>query len=151
MSRHAATIESEMDRRLEAAPGPGSPNAITAREPRESAVEYLRMHDEEVACGEADGGRPHSNKWMLDVQWEDALFAVLLFREDVMEFLCGTGGSRPVRHFRERETFDDLDEMVAPLRKRFAVLDEVLGVDRTEAEMGLGRGWWTPRCAASGR
>src|SRR5690242_16486329 len=94
-----ATIEAELARRLEAARAVGSPNRSAARELRDWAVDYLRMHDADVASGDAEAGRPHSNVWMRDVEWEDALFAVLLFREDVLEFHCGTGGSQQVRRF----------------------------------------------------
>jgi hypothetical protein len=141
MQGSGATIEAELARRLEAARVVGSPNRIAARELREWAVDYLRIHDADVAGGDAEAGRPHSHVWMRDVEWEDALFAVLLFREDALEFLCGTGGSQQVRPFCRRDWFDDLDAMVASLRVYFAVPDDALWIDRPEAEAWLGRSW----------
>ena len=133
--------EAEVARRLAATLRPGSPNAITAAQLREWAVEYLTEYDEELGRFPRLVGKPHWNLWMMDAQLEDALFSVLVFRPTGVEFLCGTGDAFAIKRFAESDFSDDVEQLPAELARLFAVPEGGLHLSREAAEGWLGRGW----------
>ena len=133
--------EAEIARKLDTAPPPGSPNRITAQELKGWALEYLEDRDEVIAAEPEETGRPHWDLLMSDDRLEDALFAVLVFGTDDVEFFCGTGISSRVRHFCHQEAPDQPDGMFNAMRRRFTVSETSLRLDWPRAEGWLGRSW----------
>ena len=141
MGMRTEQTEVEVARRLAAALRPGSPNAITAAELREWAVEYLRDHDQEAAESPHIARDPHWNLWMMDARFEDALFIVLVFRPGGLEFLCGTGDAFAVKRFAESDFPDDVEQLPAEMARLFEVPEDSLHLSREQAEAWLDRGW----------
>lgn len=133
-------VTTEIDRRLAIARPPGSPNMLAASELREWAVEYLAEYDGELARFLQLAGKPHWNLWMIDTQPAHALFVVLVFRPDGLEFACGTGPSDDVRRWSENTTSDPAT-LVAEAGRRFELAGESLSLSRDVAEAWLGRTW----------
>src|SRR5438874_216928 len=86
-----AAVVAEIDGRLTAATPPAARSRLTATALRHLAVEYLRYHDELVVWERDIARRPHWNLWASDAQEPAAVFAVLAFGPDGVEFFCGTG------------------------------------------------------------
>ena len=133
--------EAEVARRLAATLRPGSPNSMMAAQLREWAVEYLTEYDEELGRFPGLVGKPHWNLWMMDARFEDALFAVLVFRAGGVEFLCGTGDAFAVKRYAENDFPDDVEHLPAKMARLFAIPEGSLHLGREEAEAWLGRGW----------
>jgi hypothetical protein len=115
------------------------PNRISVQELRDWATKYLQEHDEELKCFPEDAGMRHWNLWMNDTRSEDALFAVLVFFPEEVEFFCGTGDSFKVRHFCGHDFPNDLRELFDAMRKLFTIADKPIRLDRATAERWLGR------------
>jgi hypothetical protein len=141
MARRQNAVDAEIAGRLDTTPEPGSPNRIRVEKLREWAVEYLASTDEELAQFPELAGRPHWNLWMMDARYEDALFAVLIFRADGMEFFCGTGNAYKVKRFAERDFPDNPDEMLGMMKTIFSIPRGSIRLDRKAAEKWLGRSW----------
>ncbi|MEQ8789868.1 MAG: hypothetical protein RIC55_26475 [Pirellulaceae bacterium] len=141
MSKGQAETEIAVARRLEETGRPESPNQISLDELRRWAVAYLDEYDEELTRFPDFAGQTHWNLWMRDVQLEDALFVVLVFRADEMEFICGTGDAFQVKSFAEREFPDNPDDLVPVMAARFSVPVGGLLLKREDVERWLGRGW----------
>lgn len=141
MARRRAAADAEIARRLEMTPAPGTPNRIQAEELRGWAVAYLRDQDEELARFPDLAGQPHWNLWMMDARFQDAIFAVLIFRPTGIELFCGTGNAREVRQFAESDCPENPDEVLAAMRARFFIPEASLRLDRRAAEGWLGRSW----------
>jgi len=141
MAKHALSINDEIARRLEGALSKDSPNRITATQLREWALEYLVEHDEEIVRFPEEAGKVHWDLWMMDARFEDALFAVLVFYAEEMEFFCGIGDSFKVRHFSGHDFPDDPAELFRLMREQFTISRKSLRVDRKQAEQWLGRSW----------
>ncbi len=137
----AGDVAADIERCLAAARVPGSPNEFTAAEIRDLAIEYLDEHDEEEREFPEIAGQAHWNLWMADTRFEDALFAVLLFRPGGVGFLCGTGDAFAIKRFAEGELPDDIEAVPAELARLFAVPGGSLHFNRAAAEAWLGRGW----------
>jgi hypothetical protein len=137
----AEVVESEIARRLAAALTPDSPNEITATEVQQWAVEYLASYDKELERFPEDAGEPHWNLWMMDARFEDALFVVLIFRREDVEFFCGTGDAFQIRSFAERTFPDDPNEVLPEMSRQFSIPQESLCIARKAAEEWLGRSW----------
>lgn len=133
-------VADEIDLRLQAACVPGSSNCVTASEIREWTVEYLREYDGELAKFPRLVGKPHWNLWMIDGESENALFAVLAFHPDRVEFHCGIGNSYAVQDL-STNTVSKQDEVIREMRLLFRVEQDVLVVTRGAAESWLGRSW----------
>jgi hypothetical protein len=140
MAKQARSLDAEIGRRLAAAAAPGSPNAMSAGELRELAVEYLAEKDAERAAIPHIAGLPHWNLWAADARLEDALFAVLVFWPDRLEFICGTGDGMELRGWDSDEPANP-EGLVGELRAAFRVPQAPLVADRRAAEAWLGRGW----------
>src|SRR5262245_2349483 len=110
MSKRAAAIEAEIDRRVAKTIAPDSPNRITGREVRDWAREYLVSVDEELQTNPEVADLPHWNLWMNDGRYQDALFVVLLFRSDCIEYFCGIGVSYDI--IRESGTVTGYEDTV---------------------------------------
>ena len=141
MAKRGATVEVEIARQLDATTAPGSPNRISTQQLKEWAVEYLRDYDDNLARFPALNGQPHWNLWMMDARYQDALFAVLIFRDDGMEFFCGTGNAYEVKQFAERGFPDNSDDVLGMKTARFSIPGGSVRIDRPVAEEWLGRGW----------
>ncbi len=141
MAKRRATARDKIVMMLDATPAPGSPNRISARELKEWAVEYLRDYDEELTQCPELAGQSHWNLWMMDARYEDALFAVLIFRPGGVEFFCGTGNGFEVRGFAESHMSDHPDGVLAEMSERFSIPEGSIRLDRRAAEEWLGRGW----------
>jgi hypothetical protein len=141
MPRRPKAVGAQIALRLDTAPVPGSPNRIRVQQLREWAVAYLSDHDEEVARFPELAGEPHWNLWMMDARYQDALFAVLIFRADAMEFFCGTGNACEVKGFAERDFPGDPDDVLGMMTARFSIPGGSVRFDRPAAEEWLGRGW----------
>jgi hypothetical protein len=141
VAKRRATVDAEIARRLDATPAPGSPNRISAQQLKEWAVEYLHDYDDELARFPELAGQPHWNLWMLDARYEDALFAVLLFRPEGVEFFCGTGNAFAVKGFAESHLADDPNDVLAEMSERFSIPEGTGHLDRQAAEEWLGRSW----------
>jgi hypothetical protein len=141
MAKRVQSVEAEIDRRLDATPAIESPNRITAAELREWALEYLEEHDQEIARFPEEASQAHWDLWMMDARLEDALFAMLIFRPEGVEFFCGTGDSFKVRQFCGHEFPDDLDDVFEAMCQRFTMLSGSLHLDGKTAEAWLGRRW----------
>jgi hypothetical protein len=131
----------ELARRLHDAPLSGSRNSISLDELKKWAVEYLDEYDDELARFPKLVGQPHWNLWMIDMSIPDALFAVLVFRPDGLEFFCGTGDGYKIREFSEHEIFESPGEMLLAMNQRFRIPESALVLDRSSAEEWLGRSW----------
>jgi hypothetical protein len=135
----AVSVAAELDRRLAAAGAPGSPNALTAAEVRDLALEFLAVYDEAVPDYPA---QPYWELWLADERGDDTLFAALLFHPDAgVDFVCGTGPAEAIRRFAEGKRSDDLDWVAAELSRRFTVPDGGLRLSSEAAEKWLNRGW----------
>jgi hypothetical protein len=141
MAKRQAAVETEIARRLEAALSPGSPNRITAQEMRAWAVEYLDETVEELSRFTDLAGQPHWNLWMMDTRFEDALFAVLIFRADDVEFFCGTGNAFQIKRFAESDYPNNPDDVLAMMTAKFSIPEGSIRLARQAAEKWLGRGW----------
>jgi hypothetical protein len=105
------------------------------------AVEYLRDYVDELARFPALAGQPHWNLWMMDARYEDALFAVLIFWAEEIEFFCGTGNGFQVRGFAESSMAADPNYVLAEMAARFYIPGGSCHLDRQAAEKWLGRSW----------
>ena len=105
------------------------------------AIEYLNDQDEELARFPDLAGQAHWNLWMMDARYQDALFAVLIFRRDGMEFFCGTGNAYEVKRFAESDFPDNPDEVFGMMGAKFSIPEGSVRFDRRAAEKWLGRGW----------
>jgi hypothetical protein len=133
------SVAAEIDRRLAAARAAGSPNALTAAEVRDLALELLAVYDEAVPDYPA---QPYWNLWLADARPEDALFAVLLFHpDDGVDFVCGTGPAEEIKRFAAGERSNDLAWVSAELSRRFTVPGGKLRLSSEVAEEWLDRGW----------
>jgi hypothetical protein len=140
MPKRAAIIEAEIDRRLAAAVEADSPNRISAREVREWAREYLMHVDEDNEAHPSAADLPHCNLWMHDSRPEDALFVVLVFRTDGVEFFCGVGDSFQVISYNQHDD-SPFDELYDHMAERFVITQPPLRIERRAAALWLGRGW----------
>jgi hypothetical protein len=141
MARRRKAVDTEIARRLTTTPAPGSPNRIRAEELKEWAVEYLACNDEELSRFPELAGQPHWNLWMMDARYQDALFAVLIFRADGVEFFCGTGNAYEVKRFAESDFPDNPDEVLGMMTARFSIPAGSVRLNRKAAEKWLGRSW----------
>src|SRR5262245_24331385 len=141
MPKRIAFVEAEIDRRLSAAVAADSPNRITAAELRQWARGHLGRKDQEDERYPEDAHRPHWNLWMRDVRNDDALFVVLTFRAECVEFCCGTGDSFAVRAITDRFTAFEPDLLYEEMDQAFEVRHSLLHIDRRAAALWLGRGW----------
>lgn len=141
LNLHPEQIKAEIARRLASTSRPGSPNSISADEVRDWAIEYLANYEDELARFPVLVGKAHWNLWMMDTRPEDALFAVLVFRADGVEFFCGTGVAFAVRRYSESDFTEDVDLLHREMATLFAVTEPALRLTRMEAESWLGRGW----------
>jgi len=78
---------------------------------------------------------------MMDARYQDALFAVLIFRPDGMEFFCGTGNAYEVKSFAESDFPDNPDEVSGMMAAKFSIPEGSVSFHRRAAERWLGRGW----------
>jgi hypothetical protein len=131
----------ELARCLKGASFAGCRNSISLAELREWAVEYLDQYDDELARFPKLVGQPHWNLWMSDRTIPDALFAVLVFRPDSMEFFCGAGDGFQIRDVTEHANFDKGEQMALEMKERFHIPVARVVVDRVSAEKWLGRSW----------
>ncbi len=141
MGRRRTNVGDEIAKRLAATLTPGSPNRISAQEMKEWAVEYLGDYDDEVARFPELVGQPHWNLWMMDARYEDALFAVLIFRPDGAEFFCGTSNGFQVKGFAESHMAVDPDSVLPQMSAGFSIPAGSVRFDRRAAEKWLGRSW----------
>jgi hypothetical protein len=129
----------EVARHLHDDPIAGSGNSVSLDEVKRWAVEYLDEYDDELFPKLV--GQPHWNLCMRDRSLPDALFVVLVFRPNSLEFFCGIGDSFQIRDFSEHEVFDDPEAMSAAMKERFRIPTPSLALDRASAEEWLGRSW----------
>jgi hypothetical protein len=141
MTKHRNAVDAEIANRLAAAPAPGSPNRLSAQQIKEWAVEYLRDYDDELTRFPELVGQAHWNLWMMDARSEEALFAVLIFRADEVEFFCGTGIAFEVKSFAESDFPDNLDEVFEMMKGSFSIRGGSVRFERQAAEKWLGRSW----------
>ncbi len=113
---------------------------MSPAELRDLALEYLADKDAEQMAIPHIAGLAHWNLWFVDARREDALFAVLVFWLDRLEFICGTGDGIELRGW-------DSDDPANPacltdeLRAAFSVPEPPLAIERQVAEAWLGRSW----------
>ena len=141
MDKRIVFVEAEINRRLSAAVAADSPNHVAARELREWARSYLGMMDEEDYLHPADAHPPHWDLWMRDGRLDDALFVVLNFRADCVEFYCGSGYVFAIRAVADRYNGFEPDQAYEELNQTFQVEKSFLRIDRRAAALWLGRGW----------
>ena len=141
MTKRQPSVKSEIARRLAATPAAGSPNRIAVEKLRDWAIEYLKSNDEELARFPELAGEPHWNLWMMDARYEDALFAVLIFRSDAVEFFCGTGNAFEIKGFAECDFPDNPDDVLAMITAKFAIPEGSIRFDQKAAKKWLGRSW----------
>ena len=141
MAKRGATVEVEIARQLDATTAPGSPNRISTQQLKEWAVEYLRDYDDNLARFPALNGQPHWNLWMMDARYEDALFAVLIFRAEQLEFFCGTGNGFQVKGFAESHMDADPNSVLTEMAAQFSIPEGSSHFDRQAAVKWLGRSW----------
>jgi hypothetical protein len=134
-----AAVVAELDRRLTAATPPAARSRLTAAGLRHLAVEYLRYHDELVVWERDLARRPHWNLWASDAQESAAVFAVLVFRPDGVEFFCGTGAVADVHRLFETRSPVPASDVYATLRDHFPISEPALRLDRPTAEAWLDR------------
>jgi hypothetical protein len=120
---------------------PCASNPMSADQVREYALEYLGYLDEDAEVHPDAHRVPHSNLWMHDGDYQNAIFAVLIFRKDDIEFVCGVGNAYAIKRFAENEEPDDIDEIPSELMKRFRVPCGTARFSRAAAEKWLGRSW----------
>jgi hypothetical protein len=140
MPKRAALVEAEIHRRLAAAVAPDSPNHFVSGEVRSLAREYLMNVDRENERDPEDADLPHWNLWMNDARYQDALFVVLIFRHEAIEFFCGTGESFAIMRFSQHHEGEP-DNVFAIMSQQFDIPEPPLRIERTAAAMWLGRGW----------
>jgi hypothetical protein len=134
-------VETEIAALLQATCAPGSPNRITVSQLRDWAIDYLKEYDYELQRFPDLVGQPHWNLWMDDSRFEDPLFAVLIFRTDDVEFLCGTGNAFEIRTFAESEFPDDPDDILEKMKARFSIPKGSVHLNGNSTKEWLGRGW----------
>lgn len=139
MPKRIAFVEAEINRRLSAAVADDSPNRITAAELRQWAREYLTEVDEDQLGPPSVAHLPHWNLWMADTRYQDALFVVLTFRPEGVEFFCGTGESYEVINFSD--AIQNADQAFGIMETHFHVPQPPLFIERRAAALWLGRGW----------
>lgn len=139
MSKRAAAIEAEIDRRIAAAIAPDSPNDLTAEEFRELAFDYLWQAEDYNRAYPQYADLPHWDLWMIDAQPENALFVVLIFRHDGIEFFCGTGEAYQIDAYRDG--IQNADQAFDIMSDHLNVPQPALRIERSAAEEWLGRGW----------
>ena len=132
-----AAVDAEIDRRLAAAGPPGTPTGLTAAVLRDLAADYLRFHDDLILFDPARARRPHWNVWLSDAREPLAVFGVLVFRPDGVEFFCGAGSAADVH--AACDAGPAADAVYAVMREQFPIADEPLRMDRPTAEAWLGR------------
>jgi hypothetical protein len=141
MAKRRRPVNDEVAGRLERTPARDSPNHISAQKLKQWAVDYLVDYDDELARYPDLAGQAHWNLWMIDARYQDALFAVLVFRADGMEFFCGTGNAHEVKRFAERDFPDNPDEVFGMMAAKFSIPEGSVRTDRRPAEEWIGRGW----------
>jgi hypothetical protein len=139
MPKRIAFVEAEINRRLSAAVAADSPNRITAGELRGWAREYLAGFDLDLATWPEYADEPHWTLWMNGGVDQDALFVVLIFRPEGIEFFCGTGESSQVLAYEE--AIQSADQAFDVMNDPFQVPQPPLHIDRRAAALWLGRGW----------
>src|SRR5262249_44556599 len=127
MDKLVGVVEAEIVRRLEAARAPGSPNRISASQLRDWAREYLSEYDDELQQFPELAGQPHTNLWMMDADYATALFVVLVFHPDGLEFFCGHGNAYAIMGFDEP---DDLALYFEAMRQQFTIPEAPLQIGR---------------------
>jgi hypothetical protein len=130
----------QIDHNLAIVRARGCPNEFTAAELREWAINYLQDRDSELVRFPNLAGRPHWNLWMMDSEPGEALFAVLVFKPDEMEFMCGSGDPAAVRNWSENNRLDG-NGIRAEDRLELQIPDCGMSIQRDVAEAWLGRGW----------
>jgi hypothetical protein len=132
-----AAVDAEIDRRLTAAAPPGVAIGLTSAVLRGLAADYLNFHDDVILFDATHVRRPHWNVWLSDAREPLAMFAVLVFRPDGVEFFCGAGSAADVH--AACEAGPAADTVYAVLREQFPIAEEPLRLDRPTAEAWLGR------------
>jgi hypothetical protein len=140
MPKRGILVEAEINRRLNAAVASDSPNRFVPGEVRSLAREYLMNQDRDHEAHSEDVNLPHWNLWMSDARYHDALFVVLIFRREVLEFFCGTGESFAIVRFSQHHDGEP-DNLFEVMAQRFTIPQPPLRIERTAAAMWLGRGW----------
>jgi hypothetical protein len=134
-------VAAEIDRRLAAVRVANSRNSMSASELRGWTVDHLSEYDQELVRFPESAGKSHWNLWMIDTEFEDALFAVLVFHPSEVEFFCGTGNAFAIKRFAETNFPDEVEQLLAEMARAFSVPEGSLHLVREEAEAWLGRGW----------
>jgi hypothetical protein len=140
MPKKRTQAEVRIARQLKAA-GAGSPYEVSAGEVRAWAINYLSIYDEEVAESPDLLGKPHWDLWMKDDRLEDALFAVLVFGDTTVQFICGTGDPYAIRKFAGRNFPADVYKLTQAMEKKFTTPLGTLVLSRKAVEAWLGRSW----------
>lgn len=133
-------VAAEIDRRLLAECEANSHNSFGSLELREWAIEYLEEYDDEICSFPELQGRPHWNLWMMDAVRRNALFAVLVFFQDSLDFFCGMGNSDVIRKFADNATCD-ATELHAELCRELNLSVTSSRFSRPSVEDWLGRSW----------
>lgn len=141
MSDTVQQAEAEVARRLAAALEPDSPNEMTATDVRDWAIEYLSAYDDDLSRFPQLVGESHWDLMMMDARSEDALFVVLVFRTDSVEFFCGCGDAFDIKQFSESDFPENVEQMFSEMARRFLIKEGTFRLPREQAEMWLGRGW----------
>ena len=141
MENRNSGTPTEIACRLEATPAPGSPNRVDVDTLRGWALEYLQFNGEELARFPELTGQTHRNLWMRDARLDDALFVVLIFRAEGVEFFCGTGEACAIKTFAENDSPDDPDDVLAMMTTQFSIPEGSIQLPRKTAEKWLGCGW----------
>lgn len=134
------SVAAEIERRLSAVRVSGTGNELSASELRAGAVEYLSDYSKELARFPQLAENPHWNLWMIDKELENALFAILVFRLDGVEFTCGTGESFAIREWSDN-TMCVPTELIAEANRYFKVGEESLHLSCEAAKDWLGCSW----------
>jgi hypothetical protein len=141
MEEHRRDIGAEIAARLEQTCRQGSPNQFPAGKIPALACKYLDEQDTELQRFPELVGKAHWNLWMADVEPEDAVFVVLIFRAEDLEFFCGTGNAYDVRTFAESDFPEDPAELLVAMSTRYSIPSGNVHFSRSAAEKWLGRGW----------